>query len=106
MSSRRTQKLRRRASPLLSKINDDLYTVLDVKKTASAKEIKKAYRRMAIRLHPDVNPGPEVWFIGEGWAYYYHNTFMLVQVWLVFFVIPTASCITAHIVLHLITPSL
>ncbi len=70
MSSRTTtQKFRTRASPLLSKMaDDDLYTVLDVKKTASAKEIKKAYRRMAIRLHPDVNPGPEVRFISKGWA--------------------------------------
>ncbi len=62
-SAQKFQRLRRRTTyPLLCKIKDDLYTVLDVKKGASAKEIKRAYRRMAIRLHPDVNPGPEVRF--------------------------------------------
>eukprot|EP01084_Bolivina_argentea_P318881 553112_1 len=60
-STQRFQRLRRRTTyPLLCKIKDDLYTVLDIKKGASAKEIKRAYRRMAIRLHPDVNPGPEL----------------------------------------------
>lgn len=35
----------------------DPYAVLGVKKDASAEEIKSAFRRIAKRLHPDVNPG-------------------------------------------------
>ena len=35
----------------------DYYEILGINKNASADEIKKSYRKLAMQYHPDRNPG-------------------------------------------------
>ena len=37
----------------------DYYKILGVDKKASEKEIRQAYRKLARKYHPDVNPGDQ-----------------------------------------------
>src|SRR6266550_2368632 len=37
--------------------SEDLYVILQVPRKASENEIKRAFRKLARRYHPDINPG-------------------------------------------------
>lgn len=44
---------------LVSGANRDLYEVLGLGRGASSAEIKKAYRQLSLKYHPDKNPSED-----------------------------------------------
>lgn len=59
--SQRRESTRNNADPMsdlqrLSRTGDSLYELLDIPKTSTNQEIKKKYRRLALKYHPDKNP--------------------------------------------------
>ena len=45
----------RRRTTVVAASQRDLYEVLGVSKSASAADVKQAFRKKALKLHPDVN---------------------------------------------------
>lgn len=43
----------------VSDSHEDFYLILGVEKTSTEQEIKISYRKLALKYHPDRNPGDE-----------------------------------------------
>ena len=54
--SNRTNRIHNERVKIMS-IKKDYYEVLGINKNADDKAIKKAYRKLAKKYHPDINPG-------------------------------------------------
>ena len=46
----------------------DYYAILGVSYSATDLEIKRTYRRLAVKYHPDKNPDPQAEALFKAWA--------------------------------------
>jgi|TARA_B100001094_G_C17515745_1_gene477738 DnaJ-class molecular chaperone len=53
------QKIQRLEAKIKNKAKVDYYKVMKLSRSASAKEIKRAYHKLAMKWHPDKNSAPE-----------------------------------------------
>ncbi|PTB66314.1 TPR-like protein [Trichoderma citrinoviride] len=51
------QEIRRAELEMKKSLRKDYYKIMGLEKNADANDIKRAYRKMAVKLHPDKNPG-------------------------------------------------
>ncbi|KPM35342.1 hypothetical protein AK830_g11219 [Neonectria ditissima] len=51
------KEIRKAELELKKSLRKDYYKIMGLEKTAGPDEIKRAYRKMAVKLHPDKNPG-------------------------------------------------
>ncbi|KAH7170243.1 hypothetical protein EDB81DRAFT_156885 [Dactylonectria macrodidyma] len=51
------KEIRKAELELKKSLRKDYYKIMGLEKTADGNEIKRAYRKMAVKLHPDKNPG-------------------------------------------------
>jgi len=59
------------------------YDILQVSKGASDDQIKRAYRKLALKYHPDKNPGNEE--ANKKFAEISNGTYLYIHVYLLFF---------------------